>query len=232
MLKELLREQMQISGYTRDKLAQEIKSRPAQIGYLLADGKDDVTLSISQFEKLMNNLGIGLDANLRRIVLAKEIANTLVDRKKKTEEVAEWDKRHFIEETGKTELEGLPEFSLEEWGNMYDSKLVDLEGTFPAFKSLVQKYMKIFETGRRSATPKTVEDADDKLFVQHKIEERKGEANSMKASNAALGESLVELLGGCGILAVATSFLMSVSKNTDSNLSKDIAHHNTEVDAH
>lgn len=213
MLKELFREQMQISGYTRDKLAQEIGSRPAQIGYLLADGKDDVTMSIGQFEKLMDCLGVGLDANLRRVKLAKEIANDLVDRKKKTDEVAEWDRSQFIYETGKAELEGLPEFSLEEWGRMYDGKMVDLEGSFPAFKTLVQKYMKIFETGRRSATPGTVKNADQKLLEQHDIKGKRDQADSINANNDSLGASLIGLLGGGVLIAAATCVLMSQKKN-------------------
>ena len=127
-------------------MAKEIGTSPTQLGLFL---KGNGTLTNPVLEKLLNVVGINLEACENRNKLADQVAAILRERGITQKELEKWSKSQLALFTGINDLELLMDVDdIEKYKRILESGLVDVESTFPYFKALVAyklnlKYSKI-----------------------------------------------------------------------------------------
>lgn len=188
MLKQIIRERLAQCGINKAELAQKIGSTPNQLGLFLRDDYN-VSLQAIQLEALLKELNMNLEQYHKRYQLSNEIAVDLLNRGFKTEDVALWSRAQFVIETNHVELKFLIEVDLSDFSQIMETGIVDIECTFPFFRSLVVQQMKLLKAD--------VAPTRKNIRMAHSVIEKELDLNtrvlaSLIMSNASLALGLLE----------------------------------------
>lgn len=137
-IEEIVKERLQYSGLTQAKLAELSGCTANQMGLFL---KGKGFLNKTSLEKCLAVLGVRLDIYSKRMRLAKEAAAKLSGVQR--EEVVAMTKKEMASITQLPEILSLFDVTDSELDNLLNSGIVDHEGTYPYFKSLVVHIMQI-----------------------------------------------------------------------------------------
>lgn len=143
---DIISSRLQQMGTSQAQVAKEIGTSPTQLGLFL---KGNGTLTNPVLEKLLNVVGINLEACENRNKLADKVAAILRERGIGQEELGKWSKSQLALYTDINDLKLLMDVDdIDTYKRILESGLVDVECTFPYFKALVAyklnlKYSKI-----------------------------------------------------------------------------------------
>ena len=130
---EVIASRLQLMGSSQSFIAEEIGTNPTQLGVFL---KDNGTLPNKALNNILEIVGIDLEFYERRNQLANRVVKILKENGVTT--IDKWSRKQIIEFTEIKDLELLIDIKDEEtYKRLLDSKLIDVESTFPYFKALV-----------------------------------------------------------------------------------------------
>ncbi len=155
MLEKLIKERMQLGGWTQSKLAEMIGCTPTQLGLFL---KSQASLNREALDKCLQVVGINVGIGIKRIEIAKLAAQRLENLSIK--EISYMSKHTMARKTGIDAIDCLPDPTEKEFERMIESGIVDYEGTFPFFKSLVLHFHNIKD---QNITPKVVQSSFENI---------------------------------------------------------------------
>ena len=185
MIESLVKSRMSLAGLTQGKLAEMSGCTASQMGIFL---KGTGFLNKNSFEKTMSVLGIRLDMYLKRMELAQLAAERL--RTIDNDVIKKMSKSEMASTTGIKEINCLIDVSEKEFDSIVECGIVDYEGTFPFFKSMVLHYSHIGS----KMSPKSVESSFGKLAIVSSI------------------LPAVPVLGIAGMIGLATGMLLTDKK--------------------
>lgn len=187
MIEQLIKERMQTIGLTQAKLAELSGCTPTQMGLFL---KSEASLNRETLDKCLNVLGVDLNINLKRLDVARQAAEKLLDLP--IEEIKNMGKHTMVKVTGVSEIECLPDPNEVEFEKMVSSGIIDYEGTFPFFKSLVLHFHNLNNV---NSTPKTVQNSLESIVKKLPV----------AGAGVAMAAGLMPSLIGIAIGALMTS---------------------------
>lgn len=151
MIEKLIKERMLTIGLTQAKLAEMSGCTPTQMGLFL---KSEASLNREALDKCLQVLGVDLEVCIRRLEIARQAAIKLADIE--IGEIKCMGKQTMAKMTNISAIECLPNPSESEFEKMVSSGIIDYEGTFPFFKSLVLHFHNLNNV---NSTPKTVQNS-------------------------------------------------------------------------
>lgn len=192
MIEQLIKERMQTIGLTQAKLAELSGCTPTQMGLFL---KSEASLNRETLDKSLKVLGVDLDINLKRLEVARQAAEKLIDLP--IDEIKNMGKHTMVKVTGISEIECLPDPKEVEFEKMVSSGIFDYEGTFPFFKALVLHFRNLCNI---NSTPKTVQNSFETITKQIPPA-----AAGLASAGIAMAAGLMPSLIGVAIGALMTS---------------------------
>lgn len=136
---EIVTERLRLMGTSQAQIAKEIGTNPTQMGAFL---KGQGTLSSDVLERCLNLIGIDMSIYIERIHKAQMVADIIME--KGFTQIDNLTKKDFLYFTNMGSLKFLVDVStVEEYEEILNGGLIDLESTFPYFKALVSYIVNI-----------------------------------------------------------------------------------------
>lgn len=134
---KIIQSRLEIMGMSQAQFAQCVSATPSQVGIFL---KEKGSLSTDSLNKGLGIVGINLSMYSSRNELAKEVAEFLIS--KSVSSIDNWSKSDLASFCKRKEICVFFDVESEEqFLSLVKSGLIDVESTFPYFKSLVSYYM-------------------------------------------------------------------------------------------
>ena len=152
MLIEDIKNRMQWLGISNIELAELSGTNPSQLSLFFKD--EGATLKPATLQKILEILDMDTSIFTYRIELAKKAAMYL-KKTYTTSEVTLFSRNEMAEKCALDEINLFIDVDVDGFNAIRNSKIMDIEATFPYFKTVVLQYMEM----RKSSTKKNVMDS-------------------------------------------------------------------------